>query len=246
MITALRRLPDQRYSEVLPVWGGGVVVIIGGGPSVTPEQIAVVERALKEGRIAGVVAVNDSYLIAPFADICYFADSHWWKWHHEGVEKNVFGVLLSAAEVRERFAAFAGQKCSIQDSGGNITDDAVHIIQNLTFPQYSNLLSDDPQKLSTGRNSGFQAMNLVMLAGAKIIPLLGFDAQAALDGKKHWHGDHPPRIGASGANQYEYFRRAFSDAETEISRRGVVVYNCSPHSAINSFPKRSIEEVLGA
>lgn len=240
---ALRRIDGERYSEILPVWVGGVVVIIAGGPSVTPEQVAVVERAKTFGRVSAVIAVNDSYLLAPFADICYFADSHWWKWHQDGVDKPALG--MSAAQVRAAFAAFAGQKCSIQDSGANITDDAVHIIRNMTFPDHGNLLSTDPRKLATGRNSGFQAMNLAILGGAKVLPLLGFDAQPAEDGKKHWHGDHPPRIGAPGANQYEYFRRAFAEAESLITSMGVTVFNCSPRTAIDAFPKCPIERVFG-
>src|SRR5471032_37654 len=108
-----RGWPEDRFSEVAPEWSGGIAVLIGGGPSLTREQVAAV-RTAREAERVNVIAVNDAYRIAPFADVCYFADSEWWTWHKD----------------RPGFRDFAGQKCSISDSGANITDADVHVLRN--------------------------------------------------------------------------------------------------------------------
>ena len=70
-------------------------------------------------------------------------------------------------------------------------------------------LSLDPDKLVTGHNSGFQALNLAVLAGARRILLLGYDGKAGQDGRTHWSGGHP-RPTAAGA--WEQYRRAMTAA----------------------------------
>ena len=72
--------PVDRYSEIAPEWSGGTAVLLGGGPSLTLGQVEKV-RAAREAGAVHVIAVNDAYRLAPFADVCYFADSEWWGWH---------------------------------------------------------------------------------------------------------------------------------------------------------------------
>ncbi len=234
----LRRLENSRFSEVLPAWRGETVVLIGGGPSLTRDQVEIVRVAHAAGKVRAI-AINDAYLLAPWADAHYAADSHWHRWHTDGIAMPLLG--LSAAQVGARWAAFAGQKCTIQNSGGNVTDDAVHMLRNRDFPNNGMGLSLDPQVLVTGRNSGFQALNLAILAGGGRDILLGFDGQVGADGKNHWFGDHP-RPTPSAA--YPLYRQAMSAAENAILAAGVEVINCSPKSAIDSFPKMKLEDVI--
>ncbi len=229
----LRRLEGSRFSEVLPLWGGLTAVIIGGGPSLTPEQIAIVGemRATSEIR---VIAVNDAYLLAPCADICYAADSHWFKWQEQGVEKPGF----TAQQVRARWASFAGQKCTIETSGGNVTDPVVHTLRQAGDKG----LSLDPQRLVTGRNSGFQSLNLAILAGSKRVILLGMDGKPAEDGKAHWFGDHP-RPTPEGV--YPLYRGAMRAARDAIRAAGVTVLNATPGSAIDAFERADLGALRG-
>lgn len=233
----LRRLPGERFSEVMPDWGGETVVIIGGGPSLTLDQVRLVKVSHTLGLVRCVV-VNDAYLLAPWADLQYAADSQWHAWHEAGIAKPLLG--LSAKQVRECWAAFPGQKCSIQNSGANVKDQAVHILKNKSFPDHRNGISRDPRMLMTGRNSGFQALNLSVLSGAKLILLLGFDAR---EGQpiSHWHGEHPREMPVS---VHEHFRRSFTEAVSDLIAIGVRVINCSPGTAITAFEKMSIEEAL--
>lgn len=227
----LDRMVAGRFSRVRRLWEGQTVVLIGGGPSITIEQV---ERA----RTSNVrcIAVNNGYLLAPWADVCYFADSHFWRWHSEGIEC----AGLTAEEVRQKFHSFAGQKCTIQNSGANVTDDSVHMLRNKTFPVHGVGLSTDAEALITGRNSGFQAMNLATLAGAKRILLLGYDGQPQ-HGKTHWFGEHPR---PTPIDNFPYYRKSFDAAKKDLDRLGVEVLNCSTGSAIETFPKISIERAL--
>src|ERR1039458_2314613 len=84
---------------------------------------------------------------------------------------------------RPAFRRFTGQKCSISDSGGNIKDPAVHILRNANGRGHSFGLSLDPKQIVTGSNSGYQALNIAVLAGAKTIILIGFDAREPTDRK---------------------------------------------------------------
>lgn len=234
----LRKIEGSRFSVVCPLWAAHRVVIFGGGPSLTVEQAELVGHEYFE--VVRSIAVNDAYLIAPFADVCYFADSQWWEWHTKGIAKPMLG--LSAKQVRDRFSDFRGQKCSIQRSGANIEDEYVHILRNMDFPNHGEGISLDPGALATGRNSAFQAINLAILAGAKTVLLLGIDGKLGDDGRTHFHGDHPKPTPT--AVFYEAMRKAFSAAENPIKAAGVRVINCSPGSAIDSFPKMTIEEAL--
>lgn len=217
--------PMDRFSTVTPAWTGKPAVIIGGGPSLTLEQVELVRRA-READAVRVIAVNDAYRLAPWADVCYFADSQWFGWNKSKPE----------------FIAFAGEKCSIQNNGLNVDDPAVHILRNKHFPIHGNGISLDPGALVTGRNSGYQALNLAILAGAKTVILLGFDGQKSRDGKTHWFGDHKEPTPEAA---YEAYRRAFSEGERDIKAAGVRVINASPGSAIG-FEKMGLVEAFCA
>lgn len=238
----LRRLAGSRFSIVRQEWKGGTVVLIGGGPSLTREQVEQV-RAAQAGWRVQCIAINDAYLWAPWADILYFADASWWAQHTAGVAKPM--IKLSAEQVCERFAAFAGQKCSIQSQQPNIADDAVHILKNArTDPNgrgiHATGLSLDPCALVTGSNGGWQATNLAVLAGAQTIILLGIDGQPAADGRTHWSGGHRE---PTSQESFAAYRRSFSAGEAALKEAGVRVINCSPGSAIG-FEKMAIEEAL--
>lgn len=234
----LQRQAEGHFSEVRPVWKGRTAVVIAGGPSITAEDLALVEAARAADRVR-VVAINDAYLVAPYADVHYAADSAWHDWHTAGIAKPALG--LTADQVRERWALFAGEKCTIQSSGANVQDSRVHMLRNRDFPRYGMGLSLDPCALVTGRNSGFQGVNLVVLAGAARILLLGFDGHPMQDGRTHYCGGHPRTTPAAA---YPLYIQAMSAAEAEIARAGVEVVNCSPGSWIDSFPKKRLAEVL--
>lgn len=92
-----------------------------------------------------------------------------------------------------------------------------------------------------GSHSGYQAINLAYLWGAKRIILLGYDCRS-IDGKAHWFGQH-----AAGLNQKQGFSTWISHYQQlahDLSAEGIEVINATPESAITAFTKRRIHEGL--
>lgn len=225
-------------SEVLPAWKRATCVLIGSGPSLTREHVELVRAACASSATFSIV-INASYLWAPWADVCYFADAKFWRWHTEGVDMP--GLNLTAAQVKQRFALFPGQKCSIKHGEQGIIDESVHLLGNKGGSNHSYGISRDPQRICTGNHSGYQALNIAILSGASRIILLGYDGTVHQNGQSHFHGGHPTRTPASA---YQMYREAFSQGEREIRASGATVLNCSPGSTINSFDRSTIEKEL--
>lgn len=237
----LQRIDGERFSRVLPLWGGYTVVLLGGGPSFTDEQLSLVRDARAADEVR-VIAINDAYLRAPWADVCYAADSKWHTWHGAGVAKPKLG--LTAAEVRERWASFRGQKCGI-DTAEPYLPDNVHMLR--VAPHDIRGLSTDPLVLATGRHDGyaghggFQALNLATLSATKRILLVGFDGRPDGRGATHWHGEHAV---PTPADVWPHIQRSFSCAENQLVAAGVRVINCSPKTAIDTFTKVDLADAL--
>jgi hypothetical protein len=220
--------PENRFSYVSPDWAGQRVVIIGGGPSLIKAQV---DMARASG--SRIIAVNDAYLLAPDADICYFADSEWWRWHTEGLAR----PGLNASQVAERFRDFKGQKCSIQSSGMNVTDPNVHLLRNAG----TNGVITDASAIRDGRHGGVHAVNIATLSGSKLHILIGFDARDPQGKPTHWFGDHPKR---EPTVSFQMYRQNFTAIENLLKSAGVRVINASPNSAIESFQKLPLDEAL--
>lgn len=187
---------------------GATFVLLGGGPSLTQADVdAVRGRAI-------VVAVNDAYKLAPWADVLYACDAKWWRWHG--------GV-----------PSFAGPKYALDR---NARFPGVAVLRNTG----TRGLELDPTGLRTGRNSGYQAINLAVHLGAKRIVLLGYDMQPTPSGKTHWFGDHPDRI----PSPYRLMRQEFDSIAKPLRDAGVDVVNCSRRTALEAFPTGKLEDEL--
>ena len=189
---------------------------------------------------ARTIAVNDQYLVAPWADILYFADTRWWEWHHAGLEKKWPWVRFSAEQVRTAFARFAGQKVTIDGTGMMVPDPDVFMLHNDGVSGKHDGLTECPNALRTGSNGGYQAVNLAVLAGAKRVLLLGYDMRFP-DGRSHSHNGHPSRHPETNYSQYA---KHFATMLPDLVRLGVEVINCTPGSAIQCFPVAALESVL--
>lgn len=88
-------------------------------------------------------------------------------------------------------------------------------------------------------NSGAGAMMLAYYAGARRIIMLGYDCQHT-GGAKHWHGDHPPKLG--NANRPEMWERGFAKVAHDLG--GVEIINASRVTALSCFPRMALEDVL--
>jgi hypothetical protein len=103
-------------------------------------------------------------------------------------------------------------------------------------------LSDDPATLATGGTSGYAALNLAVLKGAKRIVLLGYD-YGLIDGQHHYHDAYPWHHQANDQS-WPSWAKQFDAMAPSLKELGVDVVNASPSSAISCFAKMSIEDAL--
>jgi hypothetical protein len=101
-------------------------------------------------------------------------------------------------------------------------------------------LSMNPTTLCLGQNSGYQAINVAVLLGARKILLLGYDMQRGEDGARHWHEDHK----IPTPNFYPKFLKHFPTMIEPLAAAGVEVWNCTRRTALDAFPKVSLEDAL--
>jgi hypothetical protein len=184
-------------------------VILAGGPSLTQSDVD-----LASGQV--VIAINDCYQIAPWADYHYFCDSKWWLWHRD----------------RQDYKDFEGVR---------ITQDKVDEPGVIRLKgQHKQGISESPEVINYGSNSGFQALNLAFLLGAKRILLLGYDMKVASGGANHWFGHHPDKI----VSNYPAWLSNFSVAADQFKKLGIEVINCSSDSALTCFENMSLDAAL--
>ena len=185
------------------------------GPSVTATEVEKLKGKCH------VIAVNDSYRLAPWADMLYAADHKWWK-HHS----------YCPTFAKERWSSVSGP--------GGWCQEATRYGLSLIKTRHAITLSFDPTVIHTGWNSAFQALNIAYLRGATRILLLGVDLNNRHG--SHWFGDHPP--GLQRSSPYSTFKRAFTEAAPIMAETGVKVVNCSPTSALDCYPVMGVADAL--
>jgi hypothetical protein len=209
-------------------WEGETVVCIASGPSLTKEQV----EASKQFK---TIVINDNYLIAPWADILYFADHKWWVWHKEGLIKAWPWVSFTKTEVKRAFEEFKGQKVTIRHNP-MATDKDIFVLEN----EGAEGLPENPTGLKTGSNSGYQALNIAVMSGAKTILLLGYDMKYQGQ-RSHAHNGHPQKMHETA---YKGYAKKFSTLENPIKQLGIRVVNCTPGSGIGCFERGEIESFV--
>lgn len=200
--------------EWFPDWAGETAVLVGAGPSAKDVDL---EKAKGTARF---IAINDSWQLAPWADILYAVDWNWWK-KFEGCPD------------------FAGTKVTVEYQA---TRDWPGI-RMLRCPRIGNRF--DLTKSDTvgwGGNSGFGALNLAVKFGAKKIILVGYDV--TLNHGVHWHGRHPDWMHNPAENNIKVWRKALDGVAPIIANEGITVLNASPVSSLSAYPKMSFEEAL--
>jgi hypothetical protein len=91
-------------------------------------------------------------------------------------------------------------------------------------------------------NSGFHCLNLaVQMMPVKII-LVGFDMTLAHG--LHWHGRHPSGLNNPSDRNVDRWRRCVDAAAEVIAALGIKVINVSPISALQNYPKMSLQEAM--
>ena len=196
-------------------WRGECVAIIGAGPSAKREDVDQLRNRIH------VIAVNESYRLAPWADAVYACDIAWWRLH-KGL-KEFEGLKLSHDKTACR--EYALEHVAIENVAGD------------------ELLTDKPSYVGAGGNGGFQAMNLAVQFGATGIILVGIDC--SLEHGPHWHGRHHYQMNNPAPSNVKRWKKAFEEAAPRLKALGVDVVNCGgAKSALTGYPKLTVGEAL--
>jgi len=201
------------YWSIPRQWEGATVAVMASGPSLTADQAAAVKHLPR-------IVTNATYRIAPDADVIYCSDSAFWL-HPEYAD--VFdcpGLRVSCEQIRGVHPNVPPGVLVLRHGG-------------------SHGFIDEPTQIRTGANSGYAAIQIAALAGAKRIVLLGLDMQGG-----HWHGAHPNGLNNPRASSFKRWIRYFNGLAPHLTQRGIEVFNCSPASALTCFPKASLDCVL--
>ena len=160
-----------------------------------------------------VIAVKDAIRLVPWADVLYACDAKWWR-HHDG-------------------AGYQGPRFSVDPAAARWAT----VLRNTGILG----LETDPSGLRTGKNSGYQAINLAVHLGAAKVVLVGFDMKPDARGRHHWFGSHPyPTLDPPHAALREYFHTICQP----LKDLGVEAVNATPGSALDCFPRVPLDEAL--
>lgn len=194
------------------MWDGLTVAILASGPSMSAEVVARVRAAA-----IPAIVVNNTFQLAPWAELLYAADYEWWK--HTPGALQFEGLKVSVCPPAGIHNPFLG----------------VHLLRETG----KNGFDPDPSCIRTGRNSGYQAVHFAAQAGAKCILLCGMDFRNG-----HWHPEHAAPLRTTHPDYYDIFRAHFQTLVDPLAERGIEVLNCTPGSALRCFPFADLAEVL--
>lgn len=197
-----------------PRWSGTVACLAGG------ESVSDLELAPLAG--VPVIAIKEAAELWPGAEILYAADATWWDY--------ACGA-----------PGFAGEKWSCTQNERPPADAAhggrwgLKVIRSKVGAG----ISTDPGFIWQGFHAGFQALGLAVLGlgGAGRVLLIGYDCRGG-----RFFGTRPGR--PSRAHQHETWIAAYLAVARRLGEIGVEVINCSPRSAIDAFPRRTLAEAI--
>lgn len=197
--------PQPAPVTVPRLYPGGTLVCLGTGPSLTQSDVDYVR-----GRATAVIAVNDAYTVAAWAQVLYACDAKWWYWHPDA-------------------ARFAGLKFALDPRAARFP--GVRVLRNTGDAG----LDTRPDCLRSGRNSGYQAINLAVHLGAARIVLLGYDMTGG-----HFFGSHPDQ----SRPPFDICRRRFQTLVEPLQKLTIAIVNCTRKTELTAFPCAPLEQVL--
>lgn len=203
-------------------WAGRTACVVASGPSLTPADC---DEVTRRQRAAGwrCIAVKDNFRLLPQADVIYGCDPHFWRAQRDG--------LKYIDEMRAHGAELWTQDVDAARTFG------LHWIRGEGTQGLGR------KSIHWGGNSGFQAMNLAYLFGAKRLVLLGFDMQRGEDDRCHWFGDHPAGQGFANPRKFNHWIRAMDVLARDLADQGVQVINATRRTALKCFPQSPIEQI---
>lgn len=199
-----------------------VAVVIGTGPSLNDEQLKLIAPFFKLG-------CNNVYQIVDL-DVHLACNWQWWQEYYEDIKPHRCAKWTPRKEIADKF-------------------DDVNYIEEV----WKDGLSTNPNRIHAHHGSGPQILNMALHYGCTHIALIGFDMHYPnkVDdknylGKRHYFGEYPkhlqhwPKTGLKGE-----FIGLIKELETiNPADYGVEIINCTPHSALDHFPKMDLKDFV--
>ena len=221
------------------IWKGSSCFIIGGGPSWLhqfniPKELILQVRQKKKPMSCyssylrylhdkHVIGVNGAFQLGSWISVCAFMDTAWYEEHE-----------------KKLLTQFAGLRVTTNDSVKQISYVKNHI--KYLEPERGKVygISNELGMCAQNGNSGAFAINVAYHLGVKKIYLLGFDMNIVA-GVSHFHGEYQDPWTAQIIGTH---LRCFPDIARDAKQYGLEIYNVNPDSAIDSFPKVTLDEVI--
>ena len=137
----------QGWSDVAQTLQRDIWFCLASGPSLTQTDCDLVGELHLARDDIGVIATNNTWLRATWADVLFAGDQCWWN-HYAKDARAFGGVKLSWAST----------------------------LHSIKVP-HENGMGLGRKRCRSGGNSGFKSVNIAYLLGAKLIILLGYDMQ---------------------------------------------------------------------
>jgi len=246
------------------VWPGSTFICVGCGPSLDEVQIQRCRDAV-ESLDARIIVINDAYRLLPMADVLYGCDSRWWLWH-EGV--SLFpgikvGLAWSCIDndwfpgwdkidyTNIRFLISTGKEGLETNprgirTGNNSGYQAINLAVHLGAKTIV-LLGYDMKRSEDGNHHWFGDHPCPdgILEHSTLSPKAKKDLREKWD-KVHlgFSSSARPAIAKVSPPPYEIMLPAFDTLVDPLKKLEIEVFNCSPGSALKTFPIKPIEEVL--
>jgi len=191
-----------------------MIVIIGGGPSLTHKDVS-----LCEGAGLTLLGINNAYQIATL-DYLYACDTKWWQAHPDAVKIDAEKYSLKAKP----------------------SDKGIKGVKQMQRGERQGLSKKWPV-LNTSGNSGYQAINLAYLLGYTEMILLGFDMQLTND-RAHWHEDHGNGLSNPVEHTFRNWKRDFKTLYNDLVAENIKVFNATRETALPYFKRVPLEHFI--
>lgn len=229
-------IQNKKVTDILKTnaWEGHRCFIIGGGPSLegfAPERL---DSELTIGVNKSFIKFNSTILYG--MDYCFL----------ECLEKHA-PVTSEWEFTKQCWKNYKGLKVFLKTAVIYPYVPIIYVVKRIEKRQIS---TDLEAGIYAGNNSGFGALMLAIVLGANPIYLLGFDMSIdKTKTKTHWHKGYENQLGDTQPprqldGKLKGFRKCFNDVALEIAQMGKVVINLNPNSALESFKKQDVNEII--
>jgi hypothetical protein len=167
-----------------------------------------------------VIAINKAFLSYPESNVLFFMDKRFYKWYEKEID------LFKGLKFTNKPVPVKEDIINLKDTG-------------------KEGLETDPFCIRHGNNSGYGAINLAFLMGAKRIYLLGYDMSSISPTQTHFHSGykefnvtHNPKVYKD--NMIPYFDKLVQPLKT----KGIEIYNANKNSKLKCFPFCTLQNAL--